>query len=133
MLTVRKTLAVVLALWLMMPQLGAQSRSAEQQASEQAAIDRALAEHAATADADREIIRQVLDRDEVKKVAAGMGVDITRLQAAVTALDGSQLAQAADQARAVDQSLTGGATVVVTTTTIIIVLLLIILIAVIAN
>jgi hypothetical protein len=131
---VRKTLALMLALWLVPPPVGAQTPAGSPQPGEQAVIDRALAERAATADADREVIRRVLTRSEVQTVASRMGADIAQLQAAVGTLDGEQLAQAADQARAVDQSLAGGATtVVITTTTIIIVLLLIILIVLIAD
>jgi 2-hydroxychromene-2-carboxylate isomerase len=133
MQTVRHTLAIVLALWLATPPVGAQPLTAAPPASEQAAIDRALAERAAAAEADRAAIRRVLDRSEVKEVASRMGLDIAQIQALVGTLDSTHLAQAADQARAVDQGLAGGATVVVTTTTIIIVLLLIILIVVIAN
>jgi hypothetical protein len=130
---VRKSLAVVLALWLVTPPVGAQPLTADQPAAEQVAIDRALAERAATTEADRDAVRRVLDRSEVKEIASRMGLDIAQLQASVATLDPAQLAQAADQARAVDQNLAGGATVVVTTTTIIIVLLLIILLVVIAN
>jgi hypothetical protein len=131
MQTVRRTLAVFLALWLVAPQVSAQVATSS---PAQAAIDRALAERAAAADADRETIRQVLDRSEVKEVAARMGVDISRLQSSVGVLTESEVAQVVEQARAVDQGLAGGATtIVITTTTIIIALLLIILLVLIAD
>jgi len=129
---VRRTLAVVLALWLVAPQVNAQVVTTPP--TPQAAIDQALARRAAAADADRQVVRRVLDRREVKDVADRMGVDIQRLRSGVAVLDAGQLAQVASQARAVDQNLAGGATtIVLTTTTIIIILLVIILIAVIAN
>jgi hypothetical protein len=128
---VRRTLAVALALWLVAPQVSAQVVAGSQT---QAAIDRALAARAATADADRETVRRVLARSEVKEVAGRMGVDISRLQSSVGVLSDTEVAQVIDQARAVDQSLAGGATtIVITTTTIIIALLLIILLVLIAD
>ena len=129
---VRRTVAVALALWLVAPQVNAQVVANPQPA--QAAIDQALAERAATADADRQVIRNVLSRSEVKDVAGRMGVDIERLQAGVGVLNADQLAQVAAQARQVDQNLAGGATtVVITTTTIIIALLIIIIIVLLAD
>ena len=130
---VRRTLAVALALWLVAPQVNAQV-IAGPQSTTQTAIDRALAERAASVDADRQMIRRVLDRSEVKDVADRMGVDIQRLQSGVGVLDADQLAQVAAQAREVDQGLAGGATtVVITTTTIIIALLVIIIIVLLAD
>lgn len=130
---VRKTLAVALALWLLAPQVNAQVIAKPQPAT-QAAIDQALAERAAAAAADRQVIRRVLDRSEVKDVAGQMGVDIERLQSAVGVLDADRLAQVADQARQVDQNLAGGATTVtITTTTIIIILLVVIILILIAD
>ena len=130
---VRRTLAVALALWLVAPQVNAQVLT-NTQPSQQAVIDRALAERATSADADRQVIRNVLSRAEVKDVADRMGVDIERLQAGVGVLDAEQLAQVAAQARQVDQNLAGGATtVVITTTTIIIALLIIIIIVLLAD
>ncbi len=130
MLIVRRTLAVMLALWLAAPQVSAQVAVTQTQA----AIDRALAGQAAAAEADREAIRRVLERSEVKEVAGRMGVDVARIQSSVGVLDAAELAQVAEQARAVDQSLAGGATtIVITTTTIIIALLIIILLVLIAD
>lgn len=130
---IRRTLAVALAVWLVAPQVNAQVITKPQPAT-QAAIDQALAERAAAADTDRQMIRRVLDRSEVKDVADRMGVDIQRLQSAVGVLDADQLAQVASQARQVDQNLAGGATtVVITTTTIIIALLIILIIVLIAD
>lgn len=131
MLIARRILAVLLALWLAAPQLSAQVATTTET---QAAIDRALAGQAAAAEADRDAIRRVLDRSEVKDVAGRMGVDIAKLQSSVGVLDAEELAQVAEQARAVDQGLAGGATtIVITTTTIIIALLLIILLVLVAD
>ena len=132
MQTVRRILALALALWLVAPQVNAQVTTT--QPATQATIDQALAAHAAAADADRQVITRVLDRSDVRDVAARMGVDIQRLQSSVAMLGPDELAQVAAQARTVDQNLAGGATtIVITTTTIIIILLIVILILVAAD
>jgi hypothetical protein len=127
----RKILALFLASWLVAPHLNAQVVASGQA---QDAIDRALAAHAAAADRDREAIKRVLDRREVREVADRMGVDISRVQSSLGVLQPDELSRAAQQARAVETSLAGGATtIVITTTTIIIALLLIILLVLIAD
>jgi hypothetical protein len=129
---VRRSLAVVLTLWLAAPHASAQ-QVAPARPHELVVIDQALAARAAQAATDRTAIRRVLDRSEVKEVAGRMGVDITRIQSSVSLLDAAELAQVADQARAVEEVLAGGATVVITTTTIIIALLVVIIIILLAD
>jgi hypothetical protein len=132
MQTVRRTLAVFLALWLVPPHAIAQVSTTGSHT--QAAIDRALATRAAAVEADRDTLRRVLDRSEVKEVAGRMGVDLSRLQSSIGVLDGAELAQVVEQARAVEEGLAGGATtIVITTTTVIIVLLIVILIVLVAD
>src|SRR5262249_19614104 len=116
-----------LSAWLALP-LKAQA----QQTSlvDQATLDQAVATHAQESDADREAIRRMLARQQVRETAARAGIDVQRAEGAVAALSGTALHQIADQARAVDDSLSGGQSVTISTTTIIIVLLLLILIIV---
>ena len=93
------------------------------------ALAAAVANHAAKQDADREAIRQALSRPDVQQVVSAAGLDLTRATAAVEALTGTQLDQAAAAARQLNEPLVGGAsTVVISTTTIIIALLIVILI-----
>jgi hypothetical protein len=76
----------------------------------------------------------LLRRAEVREVAGKAGLSLDKASAAVTTLDGRELAQLAAQARLVENDLAGGAsTVVISTTTIIIVLLLILLIVAVAD
>jgi branched-subunit amino acid ABC-type transport system permease component len=127
---VRKTLAVFLSLWLIAPSAGAQ----QTHVADRAALDQAVAAAAARAEADRAAIRRVLARQEVKDVAARLGVDMTRADSAVRLLDGAELTQAAEYASQIEQDLAGGATtVVITATTIIIILLIIIIIVLLAD
>lgn len=73
-----------------------------------AAIDRALAEHAADVDADRAVVRRVLERPDVRALAADVGVDVRRAESAIATLEGEPLAQLAAQARLAEQALAGG-------------------------
>ena len=94
----------------------------------------AVQNHAAMLDADRDAVREALNRPEVRAVAERTGIDLDRAAASIDKLDSSNLARAAQSARQVNDALVGGAsTVTISTTTIIIVLLLIILILVAAN
>ena len=95
------------------------------------ALAEAVTQHAATLDADREAIREALNRPEVRSVAERMGIDIDRAAASLDTLDAARTSRAAESARRVNDALVGGAsTVTISTTTLIIVLLLIILILV---
>ena len=96
----------------------------------QAALDAALQQHTRTANADRDTVLRLLEREEVRKIAGEAGFDIRRAASAVATLDGPELANLAAQARQVDESLAGGQSVTISTTLIIIALLVIILIVV---
>ena len=109
-------------------------RAEDRHAVPPSALATAVTDHAATLDADRDAIREALNRPEVRAVAERTGLDIDRATASIETLDPSTLARAAETARQVNGALVGGAsTITISTTTIIIVLLLIILILVAAN
>ena len=131
-----KTLRRVLVLPLVLVTMSAGSALAGQQphlvTPDQ--LTATLTAQTTTETASRTAIRNALARPEVKSVAAGMGVDLNRLGAAVDTLAGADLDRAASAARQVNQQLVGGAsTVVISTTTIIIILLVVLLIVVIAD
>ena len=87
-----------------------------------------VTDRVAAQDASRAAIREALARPEVQDVAASMHLDLSRASAAIEALTGTDLEQAANAARTVNQQMVGGAsTIVISTTTIIIVLLLVII------
>ena len=121
---VRRSLAVCLAVLFMAPAASAQSNVIGK-----SALDKAVQERVATDQADRDAIQSLLRRAEVREIAGKAGLSLDKASAAVSTLEGSELAQFAAQARAVNNDLSGGAsTVVISTTTIIIVLLLVLLI-----
>ena len=80
-------------------------------------------------DANRAVVHEALARPEVQSVADSIGLDLTRANAAVDTLSGTELDKAAAAAQQVNQQLVGGASnVVISTTTIIIILLVVIII-----
>ena len=73
--------------------------------------------------ADRQAIGHLLQRSEVRQIAASAGLDLQRASAAVAVLSGEQLKDVAAHARAADTELGGEGRVTLTYTVIIIVLL----------
>jgi len=127
---IRQILVFVVSALLVAPS----ARAQQGHVADQATLDQAVASHAQQAAADRQTIRRMLQRQQVREIAARVGLDVKRAETAVATLDGAELHEIATQARAVDNSLTGGAsTVTISTTTIIIGLLLLILIIVAVN
>ena len=85
---------------------------------------------AGRADADRQAIQLMLQRDDVLRMAGVAGLDLERASAAAALLSGTSLEAMASQARAVNNGLVGGdGSVTMSTTVIIIVLLVLILLA----
>jgi len=122
---VRHSLAVCLAVLFMAP-----LASAQDHVIGNAALDKAVQQRVASEQADRQAILSLLQRQEVRDVAARAGLSVDKAQAAVSTLQGTDLQQAASQARQVQNNLAGGAsTIVISTTTIIIVLLIVLIVA----
>ena len=76
----------------------------------------------------REAIRSLLQRQEVRDLAENHGLDIVKAENAVSMLQGPDLARVAAQASQVNMQLAGGADqIIIGTTTLIIILLIIII------
>lgn len=100
----------------------------------QAEMEAALGAEAAAAERDRAAVRRALDRPEVERVAERAGLDLDAARDGVGLLDRSDLATAADYARAIELQLAGGGqTFSINATTLIIILLLVIIIVLIAE
>ena len=125
----RRMLVTTLAVTLCAPAAFAQ----QTHVVNQSALDQAVQQRVSQDQSDREALRTFLQNPAVKSVAAKAGLSVERAESGVSTLQGSDLRQAASQARAVNQDLVGGATVVITTTTIIIILLVILLIVAVAD
>ena len=122
---VRHSLAVCLAVLFLAP-----VASAQDHVITTSELNKAVQQRVTTEQADRAAITSLLQRAEVREVAAKAGLSLDKAQAAVSALQGADLQQAASQARQVQNDLAGGAsTVVISTTTIILVLLIVLIVA----
>ena len=128
-----KTLCRLFALPVAFLTVGAESAVAGQQPHivSPNQLSNAMATQVATQDAKRAAVRESLTRPEVRRVAAGIGVDVDHLALAVDTMAAADLDQAASAARQVNQHFVGGdSSVTLSTTTIIIALLVLILIIV---
>lgn len=96
-----------------------------------AAMDQALAGKAETERTQRDAVQRVLDRDDVRQMAASMGLSVADARGAVATLSGAELGSLAAQAGAVEAAtLAGGAnTIVISLTTLLLILIIVILIA----
>lgn len=126
---VRRSLAVLLAALLVAPAAQAQTHVVAT-----SALSQTVQERVSQDQADRDVIKSLLQRAEVRQIASQAGLSLEKAQAAVSTLQGDLLRDLASQARQVNDELAGGAsTVVISTTTIIIILLIVILIVLIAD
>jgi hypothetical protein len=126
----RNILVVVLTTGLVLP---VTVRAQQSSLVDQATLDRAIAAHVQRSDADRRTLERLLEREQVREIAARVGIDIKQAEAAVATMDGSELRHLAEHARSIEESLAGGSSVTISTTTIIIALLVLILIIVAVN
>lgn len=128
MRTYASVLVVLLGMVIAVPRASAQTAHA----APQSAIDAALQQHIATADADREAVRKLLEREEIKKVAGEAGIDLQKATSAVATMNADDLARVAAQAQQVEQALAGGQSRVVISTTLIIIALLVLILLIVA-
>lgn len=73
--------------------------------ADEAALTEALTDRAASDAADREQVRRVLRREEVRAVAEEMGVDLERAEGALSTTEGRDLRRLARSAREVEEHL----------------------------
>ncbi|MGH9346258.1 MAG: PA2779 family protein [Vicinamibacterales bacterium] len=123
---------VLLCILLAIPPAAAQQPPAGSHAAPAAAIDQALQQHLGAIDADRAVVQRLLERPDVRALAAEIGLDVRRAQTAVAALDAGQLADLAAQARQAEQALAGGQGSVRISTTLIIIALLVLILLIVA-
>jgi hypothetical protein len=94
----------------------------------EAELHQAVVNQADTETQQREAIRSLLQRQEVRDLAENHGLDIVKAENAVSMLQGPDLARVAAQASQVNMQLTGGADQIVLGTTTLIIILLIVII-----
>lgn len=119
-------LALLFALTLSLPV------SAQQHVADQATLDQVIADHVRQKHDDREVIRRVLEIQQVREVAEGAGLDLKRAETAVATLDDAEVSLIAAQARAANDVLSGGQSTVTISTTVIIIGLLVLILLIVA-
>jgi hypothetical protein len=77
------------------------------------------------ADADREAIRALLRRPEVREIAGAAGLDIERADAAAATLSDSQVRDLAQRAREADAEIGGDSVIIMSTTLLLLIIILI--------
>src|SRR5688572_21115356 len=97
---VRQTLAMLLATLLMAPAAQAQTHVIDKSALSQAVQQRVTQDQA-----DRDAIRSMLQRPEVKQIASQAGLSLQKAEAAVATLSGEDLRDLASQSRQVQNDL----------------------------
>jgi hypothetical protein len=100
--------------------------------ADQTTLDRAVADHVRQAADDRQEVLRVLEKEQVRELAEGLGVDLKQAQTAIATLNETELGAIATQARAVNDALAGGQSTVTISTTVIIIGLLILILLIVA-
>jgi hypothetical protein len=123
-----KTTAVALVVFSL---LWTSSAMAQQRhIADPALMRQALATQALTDQQNRDAVIGVLQRSEVRDLAARLGLNVTRAEGAVSTLGSAELASLADQARAAEAQLAGGSqTIVIGTTTLLLIIIIILLVS----
>jgi hypothetical protein len=126
----RITITPVAVLLLPIMFFGSPAFAQQARVVDDAVLQRALMDRAQVEDAQRATVRRVLEREDVSELAARMGLDLTDARSAIATLSGSQLAEAAARAAALETALAGGqATIVISLTTLLLIIIIIILLA----
>jgi hypothetical protein len=97
-----------------------------QQVVGEADLNAAVVDRADAAELDRQELRALLQRDDVRRLVSERGIDLDRLEDAIGTLGGADLERIAPLVQQVNGELVGGQAITLTATTIIVVLLLII-------
>lgn len=96
----------------------------------QADLDTAIATTLAQEDSARGAITTLLQRDEVRSLAAGRGLDLSRAEAAVRTLEGDELQRLSLLAASLDSQLAGGDQVIsISLVTLLLIVIIVILLA----
>jgi hypothetical protein len=96
-----------------------------------AEVEQALAERIQADESARAQVRNLLQREDVRAMAKGMGLDVKRAEGAIATLEGDELQQTAQRAAVVDEALAGGSTYV--SISLVALLLIIIIVILLAN
>ncbi len=110
--------------------LGSSAIAQQRHIVDAVAMNRAVAVQTATDQQDRDAVIGVLRQPQVQALAAKLGLNVTKAEAAIATISGPELKELATQARATNAPLAGGSnTVIISTTTLLLILIIVILVA----
>jgi hypothetical protein len=100
-----------------------------QHVADSATLHAAVVEAQASDEANRAVVLNALEREDVRQMADRLGLDLKDARTAVRSLSGAELAELAQPARSIAADQSGGATtVVISVTTLLLLLILLVLI-----
>jgi hypothetical protein len=129
--TIRGLVSAVMCLLLVGSAAGSSAMASDQRGTiGPAELDAALALHERKEAGQRERVRALLQRDDVRAVAAGQGIDLRRAEGALDTLGGEDLRRLADQTAAVEAGLAGGdLTITISLIALLLIIIIVILLA----
>lgn len=92
-------------------------------------LDQAMAQKVRSDEGARDTIRTLLAREDVKALAADMGLDVRQASNAVSSLQGAELQRVADRAVAANEAMVGGTTIQISLVAILLIVIIIILVS----
>lgn len=104
----RRLAYVLLAVWVWIGPIPASLSAATSEVVTTAELEQALLARHASEAAARATVRALLAREEVRRLAAGAGVDLRQADAAVSTLEGAELRELEGLALASESGLAGG-------------------------
>lgn len=124
-----RTIAVGFAVFSLL--LGSSAIAQQRHIVDAVAMNRAVVAQTATDQQNRDVVIGVLHQPQVQVLAAKLGLNVTKAEAAIGTISGSELKELATQARATTNApLSGGSnTVIISTTTLLLILIIVILVA----
>lgn len=83
-------------------------QAGEQHVIDQTTLDQIVSRHVREESRDREDVREMLRRPELRRIAERLGISIELVDARVATLQGPELRELAAEARVVNEGLAGG-------------------------
>lgn len=122
--TIVLTVVVSSLLW------GSSAMAQQRHVVDPAQMRQAIVDQALTDQQNRDVVLTVLNRSQVRELAARLGLNVTRAESAVATLDSAELARLAGPAMLADAQLAGGnSTIVISVTTLLLILIIVLLVA----
>ena len=110
---------------------GSSAMAQQRHVVDPAQMRQAIADQAVRDQENRDAVRGVLQRSDVRELAGRLGLSVTRAEHAVATLTSDELSRLAGPARVADAQLAGGADqmIVISVTTLLLIIIIVLLVA----